>query len=150
MPSVGDSIDAYCLKCSLVLDHIILFKGNGVVKRVQCRTCGAQHQYRPGAQADRKSPAEKKPAVRKTAAAKKADAAQTAGREAALAWDRKTRETAPDTPVRDYALGEGYKINDVIRHPTFGVGFVEKVVSDKSISVLFSDAVRLMGMNIVP
>ncbi|MBP7340900.1 MAG: hypothetical protein PHG54_14260 [Smithellaceae bacterium] len=150
MPSVGDSIDAYCLKCKLLLDHVVLFKVGGAVKRVQCRTCGTQHQYRPAAQADRKNTAEKKPAVRKTAAAKKADAAQALAGQAALAWDRKTRETPPDMPIRDYSLGEIYRLNDVIRHPIFGVGFVEKVVSDKSISVLFSDAVRLMGMHIAP
>ena len=52
MLSVGENIDAYCLKCKLVLAHLILFKVDGVVNRVKCKTCGAEHKYRgtvPGA-----------------------------------------------------------------------------------------------------
>ena len=46
------------------------------------------------------------------------------------------------------AIKEVFKVNNVINHPVFGVGFVEKVVTDKSIYVLFNDSVRLMGMNV--
>jgi hypothetical protein len=41
-----------------------------------------------------------------------------------------------------------FRVNEVINHPVFGIGFVEKAASDKSIFVLFRDKVRLMGMNI--
>jgi len=37
---------------------------------------------------------------------------------------------------------------DVIQHPTFGLGFVEKIRSETSMKVLFRDAVKLMAMNI--
>jgi len=143
--SVGDNIDAYCLKCKLVLAHVILFKVDGKVNRVKCKTCGAEHKYRGV-----------KPAVKKNETAVRAPRAAKAGKtarkevisDAPLQWDLKSRNMQPQTPIRDYSIREGFKAGSAINHPVFGVGFVEKIVSDKSISVLFHDAVRLMGMNV--
>ena len=145
MLSVGENIDAYCLKCKLLLAHLILFKVDGVVSRVKCKTCGAEHKYRgtlPGA---------KKPAAVRTPGvvrAKKTAAAKVAVNDAPLQWDLKSRNMAPGTPMRNYSIKETYKIKEVINHSVFGVGFVEKVVTDKSMSVLFNDSVKLMGMNV--
>jgi hypothetical protein len=143
--SVGENIDAYCLKCKLVLAHLILFKVDGVVNRVKCKTCGAEHKYRgtmPGVK--------KKAAVRApvTVRAKKTVTAKVTVNDAPLQWDLKSRNMPPGTPIRSYSIKETFKVNHVINHPVFGVGFVEKVVSDKGISVLFHDSVRLMGMNV--
>jgi hypothetical protein len=144
--SVGENIDAYCLKCKLVLAHLILFKVDGVVNRVQCKTCGAKHKYRgtvPGA---------KKTAAVRTAGAvraKKQVAAKVTVNDAPLQWDLKNRNLPPETSIRNYSIKETFKLNNVINHPVFGVGFVEKVASDKSIFVLFNDSMRLMGMNII-
>lgn len=145
MTSVGENIDAYCLKCKLLLAHLILFKVDGVVSRVKCKTCGAEHKYRgtlPGA----KKPA----AVRAPGAvrAKKPVAAKVTVNDAPLQWDLKSRNMPPETAIRNYSIKETFKVNTVINHPVFGVGFVEKVVTDKSIFVLFNDSVKLMGMNV--
>lgn len=145
MQSVGDHIDAYCLKCKLVLAHVVLFKVDGAVSRVKCKTCNAEHKYRGT-----------KPAAGKVSAvpasgvvrAKKPAAAKAAVNDAPQKWDLKSRNMPPETSIRNYSIKESFRVNQVINHPTFGVGFVEKVVSDKSIFVLFNDAVRLMGMNI--
>jgi hypothetical protein len=143
--SVGENIDAYCLKCKLVLAHVILFKVDDVVNRVKCKTCGAEHKYRgtvPGA---------KKTATVRTLSAvraKKTAAAKVTVNDAPLQWDLKSRNMPPQTSIRDYSIKETFKVNNVINHPVFGVGFVEKVVTDKSIFVLFNDSVRLMGMNV--
>ncbi len=147
MLSVGDNIDAYCLKCKLVLAHLILFKVDGVVSRVKCKTCNAEHKYRGTVPGVKKKAAERTSgAVR----AKKPATSKAAVNEAPLQWDLKSRNMPPETPVRNYFIKDTFKANQVINHPVFGIGFVEKVVSDKSISVLFSDAVRLMGMNVTP
>jgi len=144
--SVGDHIDAYCLKCKLVLSHLILFKVDGVVSRVKCKTCGAEHKYRGTVPAVKKKAAQRASgAVR----AKKPATSKATVNEAPLQWDLKSRNMPPETPVRNYFIKDIFKANQVINHPVFGIGFVEKVVSDKSISVLFSDSVRLMGMNVV-
>jgi hypothetical protein len=142
--SVGDKIDAYCLKCKLELAHVVLFKVDGVVNRVKCKTCGAEHKYRM------------LPAAKKTAAAratgvgraKKPATAKVTVNDAPLQWDLKSRNMPKGTSIRNYSVQEIYKVKDVINHPKFGVGFVEKVASDKSIYVLFNDSVKLMAMNI--
>jgi len=142
--SVGESIDAYCLKCKLVLAHLVLFKVDGVVSRVKCKTCGAEHKYRGTLPAAKKTTTPRTPSVR----AKKVAAAKVTVNDAPLQWDLKSRNMPPATAIRDYSIKETFKANNVINHPVFGVGFVEKVVTDKSIFVLFNDAVRLMGMNV--
>lgn len=148
MPSVGDNIDAYCLKCKLLLAHVVLFKVNGVVSRVKCKTCGAEHKYRPGAGEVKQGGAEKKPAAKKTASSKKTDASKLSDGQIALQWDLKSRNRKPEIPIRRYSIQETYSVNEVIDHPKFGVGFVEKILSDKSMSVLFNDSIKLLAMNI--
>ncbi len=145
MLSVGENIDAYCLKCKLVLAHLVLFKVDGVVSRVKCKTCGAEHKYRGTMPRARKTAAVLTPGVVR---AKKAVAAKVAVIDAPLQWDLRSRNMPPETSIRNYSIKETFKVNHVINHPVFGVGFVEKVVSDKSIFVLFNDSVKLMGMNV--
>jgi hypothetical protein len=150
VPSVGDNIDAYCLKCKLLLAHVILFKVDGAVSRVKCKTCGAEHKYRPAPGTVKKAEKGERTVTRKAASPKKADApkAKLSDAQVALQWDLKIRNRQPDAPVRNYSIQETYKINDVINHSKFGVGFVEKILSDKSMSVLFADSVKLLAMNI--
>jgi len=151
VPSVGDNIDAYCLKCKLLLAHVVLFKVNGVVNRVKCKTCGAEHKYRPTTGVAKKSDKSERTVAGKAASPKKAGVPKAAPSEsqAALQWDLKIRNRQPDAPAREYSIREIYTANDIINHPKFGVGFVEKILSDKSMSVLFCDSVKLLAMNIV-
>ncbi len=147
MVTVGDPIDAYCLKCKLLLSHVILFKVEGKVSRVKCKTCGAEHKYRGTLPGAKKTAAARTPGAVRT---KKTAAEKVPVNEAPLQWDLKSRNTPTETPVRHYSIQNTYRVNEVIDHPVFGVGFVQKVLSDKSMSVLFHDTVRLMGMNVRP
>ncbi|MFA5321327.1 MAG: hypothetical protein WC373_01530 [Smithella sp.] len=146
MISVGDHIDAYCLKCKLVLAHVIMFKVDGVVNRVKCKTCGAEHKYRGTIPGVKKNAAARTPGA---ARVKTTVAAKVPVNNAPLQWDLKSRNMPPETSIRDYSIKDTFKVNQVINHPVFGIGFVEKVASDKSIFVLFHDTVRLMGMNVI-
>jgi len=49
--------------------------------------------------------------------------------------------------VRAYDLQKSFQAGDVIRHPTFGIGFVERLLSETRMDVLFEDALRRMAMN---
>jgi len=143
--SVGDNIDAYCLKCKLVLAHVIMFKVDGAVSRVKCKTCGAEHKYRGATTTEKAKTARSASGVLR---AKKTVPSKTMPNDAPLKWDLKSRNMPPDTKMIEYSIRDKFKANDVIHHPVFGVGFVEKVLSDKSISVLFSDSIKLLGMQI--
>lgn len=145
MSLVGKNIDAYCLKCKLVLAHVILFEVKDKVDRVKCNTCGAEHKYRAAAAQPKVKNSAGAP--KKVSSVKKTTA-KVPVNDAPLQWDLKSRNLRPETSIRDYSIKETFKVNHVINHPVFGVGFVEKVVTDKSIYVLFNDSVRLMGMNV--
>lgn len=150
MKSVGDNIDAYCLKCKLLLAHVILFKVDGVVSRVKCKTCGAEHKYRPAVAATVKKERGERAVAKKSAKPKSAadSKAKLSDAQAAQAWDLKIRNRKAEDPVYDYSIYKTYKVGDILNHPTFGMGFVEKILSDKSMSVLFSNSIKLLGMNI--
>ena len=45
---LGDSIDDYCPRCKLLLDHAIASMVDNKVVKVTCRTCFSEHPYREG------------------------------------------------------------------------------------------------------
>jgi hypothetical protein len=145
MSRVGEYIDAHCLKCKLVLAHKVMYEVDGVVHKVKCRTCGAEHRYRAvGPSAQKRGPAEEGP-KRKQVAAK---AGAISVKSATMEWEVRHRNLDPDTPEKPYRLQDGYQVGDVIRHPVFGLGFVEKIVTSNRIEVLFREAFKSMAMNI--
>jgi hypothetical protein len=144
--AVGDNIDAYCLKCKLVLAHIILFKVAGTVSRVKCKTCGAEHKYRGTKAAAKKSDSPVRSS--QTSVSRKSVTAKVTVNDSPIRWDLMSRNMQPGTQIKEYSLNDSYRVKDVINHTTFGVGFVEKVASDKSMYVLFSDSIKLLAMNI--
>lgn len=147
MSVIGENIDAYCLKCKLVLAHVIMLKVGAAVSKVKCNTCGAQHKFRAEKPAAKKSAVSRPPTLKETIA-KRAAAAKVQANNAPMQWDIRNRSMDSATSVKDYSIHNQYRAKDVVNHHSFGLGFVERVVSDKSMDVLFSDAVKLMAMNI--
>ena len=144
MSLVGENIDAYCLKCKLVLAHIVLFEVGGVVNRVKCKTCGAEHKYRGV-----KSPAaEKETRARVSKDKKTKTPSRSSSINIAALWEARKADLSPEATVKQYHMQQGYSVRDVIEHPVFGLGFVEQVVSDKRIDVLFQDSLKSLAMNI--
>lgn len=150
MSVIGENIDAYCLKCKLVLAHVIMVKVGETVSKVKCNTCRAEHKFRPEKPAAKKPPVSKvsKPLTLKESMAKRAAAAKIQENNAPMKWDLRNRSIDRATTVKDYSIHSQYRTKDVVNHSVFGLGFVERVVSDKSMDVLFCDAVKLMAMNI--
>jgi uncharacterized membrane protein len=146
---IGENIDAYCLKCKLVLAHVIMFKVGNAVSKVKCNTCGAEHKYRPEKPvAKTKKTTVSRPPTLKEGIARRAAAAKVEANNAPMQWDLRNRSMDRSAAVKDYSIHSQYRAKDVVNHHVFGLGFVERIVSDKSMDVLFSDAVKLMAMNI--
>lgn len=148
MPLIGENIDSYCLKCKMTLTHIVVSKVDGTVNKVKCKTCGAEHKYRLEKSASKK-PAAGKSNATKEAVARRTAAAKTKNNDVPKQWDIKNRALDNSVAVKDYSIHNKYCIKDVINHSVFGLGFVERIVTDKSMDVLFCDSVKLMAMNIV-
>ena len=51
---LGDSIDDYCPRCRLLLNHAVAGVGDGEVQKVTCQTCHDEHAYRHGQKPKRK------------------------------------------------------------------------------------------------
>ena len=147
MSVIGENIDAYCLKCKLVLAHVIMFKVGNNVSKVKCKTCGGEHKYRPEKPVPKKAAVDRPPTL-KESIAKRAAAAKVQANNAPMQWDLRNRSMDRAAAVKDYSIHNQYRAKDVVNHHVFGLGFVERIVSDKSMDVLFSDAVKLMAMNI--
>jgi hypothetical protein len=144
---IGENIEAYCLKCKLVLAHVIMVKVGETVSKVKCNTCGAEHKYRPE-KAAAKITAVPKPLTLKETIAKKVAASKIKVNDAPMQWDLKKRNVNSSTPIKDYSIHNQYCAKEVINHSVFGLGFVVRIVTDKTMDVLFSDSVKLMAMNI--
>ncbi len=146
MSSVGKLIDAYCLRCKLTLSHVVLYEFQGTIQKVKCRTCGAEHKYR-GVKPEARPGAErlKEPKSGRRGAA---SPSPKAGKEKSTLkeWTQKRELLKDEEGIRTYSLHDTFLAGDVIRHPTFGIGFVEKVLSETRMDVLFEDALRRMAM----
>ena len=131
---VAENLFTKCAKCKMELEHIVLtHSAEGMVERVRCLTCQSDHKYRPG----------KKPVKNKAPAR------------------RKNRRMIEEDPARDflklsekfegkkklpYTMEGSFKADDLIAHPTFGMGIVVGTTS-KKMEVIFEDKPRILVCN---
>lgn len=128
---VGGEVDAFCTRCRLTLAHTILAMVGTKIARVRCNTCNGDHAFRsaPGT-TDRPSTSSRSsgggsstPRAPRASRASDEDKViisfeeQLAGKDIANA----PRYTPKDT----------YKVDQVIQHPTFGLGLVTAVRGNK-------------------
>lgn len=52
---LGDIIDDYCSRCRLLTNHSVVSLLGEQVKKVRCRTCSHEHDYRHGRGGRKKS-----------------------------------------------------------------------------------------------
>ena len=127
--STGQSIDSYCGKCKLSLDHTIMVMDGEVISKVRCMSCGSSHKFRSPTDAQK---------VRKPRAKKAAGEEATAE----IIWE--TGLAAAKGKERDYDRAAKYRVGDVVNHLTFGKGIVMKLYANKC-DMLFKDRERLMA-----
>jgi hypothetical protein len=122
---VGGDIDAFCTRCKMELGHTILAMVGTKPVRVRCNTCQGEHNYR-GTSA---------PAPRRTSSEPR-ERPQVTSWEALLANKDLSR-------ARKYSAKEKFVADEVLSHPTFGIGLVQEVRGDK-IQVAFKADVKTL------
>ena len=127
--STGGDIDAYCTKCRLSLEHVILAIVAGTVVKVKCKTCGSVHKFRG-------TPSARPKAARKESTGSKPFVSTQAQWEAAV--------DAAQGPELPYDMERSFREGDLIVHSFFGKGVVLKTYFRKC-SVLFRDKERLLA-----
>ncbi len=126
---VGGDIDASCTRCKMILGHTILAMVGSKPARVRCNTCQGEHNFHAPA-----SPAAAK--VKTKAATTRASKAEITSLEALLAGKDISR-------ARRYSVKELFGDGEVLSHPTFGIGIVREVRSDK-LTVVFNAGTKTL------
>jgi hypothetical protein len=129
---VGGDIDAWCTRCKMTLGHTILAIVYGRPARVRCNTCQGEHNYRGSAATPPRKGAWEPREVRERRESRPA----VTSWEALLAGKDLSR-------ARKYTAKEKYAAEEVIQHPSFGVGLVQEVRGDK-IQVAFKADVKTL------
>ena len=133
---VGGEIDAACGKCEMNLAHTILAMVGPKVIKVKCNTCGNDHNYR-GVQ-----PLVK---LQSFAAPKRAIAGKDPKPRSAVvvvSWDEQFKGKDL-TKAKKYSPRETFAVDDVVDHPTFGLGLVRSV-RDGKVEVAFKQDEKIL------
>jgi len=129
---VGGDVEAYCTTCKTMKDHVIVAMLGERPGKVECAGCHKQHAYRPNPPGQKSA---SEPRARKSAPAVSAPPivealeARLAGREA---------------EARVYAPGERYTIDDIVKHPTFGLGVVVSLPAAQKVEIDFRGGRKLL------
>ena len=127
---VGKEILSHCNKCKLPLAHIIVnMKTKTTIGKVTCKTCDATHVY--------KDPSKVRAKKKATGSRKRKPSTSIADLwlEAVGKSDSKSKEYSPKN---EFSLG------DIIDHPKFGPGVVEKCFDGNKIEVIFRHEIKVL------
>lgn len=117
----------------------------GKVHLVTCTRCGSQHKYRPSLSAMRKKVP--LPSERQARVLKKMEEAKAPQLKKPLKDWQNLREVAGEKEPLDYDSSKEYVENQAVAHPTFGLGFVRKVIDASKVEVVFEREVKILVMN---
>lgn len=130
----GSDIDALCTKCGFELAHVVVAMVGERVVRVQCKTCGTTHAFRRAV--DARAPRAPRPAGSKSSAARSGGISRNEYER--LLQGKDVSRARRYRPVERFAAG------DVIDHPTFGLGVVNRVLADGKVDVVFQAEMKTL------
>jgi hypothetical protein len=128
----GSSVESMCKRCKTVTDHHVVVMEGDKIAKVECKVCGGRHAFQSAKPEPKPKAAPRTPRVPSAAAQRKQSAAVEA------LWEKNVAGANP----LPYAMTSSFKSGDIITHPTFGLGHVQKMISANTIEVLFQDGVR--------
>jgi len=133
---VGKEVLSYCNKCKLTLAHLILtMKSETTIGKTQCKTCNASHAYKDPS-------AVKATKTKRGASVKKKGAPQESISDI---WMNKVSSATAKS--QKYSLKLKFELGDIIDHPKFGPGFIEKLIDADKIQVIFRHEIKTLMHN---
>lgn len=129
----GEDVDSFCTRCKLNLSHVIIAMVGEQIVKVKCNTCGSIHRYR-GMESVRRE------VSRTGKAAPKTRPDMTAKSQAV--WETTMAEAKGEES--SYDRERSYRVGDVIVHPLFGKGVVQRTSFSKC-TVLFREGEKLLA-----
>lgn len=112
---VAGEVDAFCTRCKLNLAHTIVAMVASKIARVRCNTCGGEHAFRTEDSSRRSTVASGQRPTRQRTVLSFADRLAASN----------PAEATPYNPKLTYTLDQ------LISHPTFGLGIVTALREDK-------------------
>ena len=134
--SVGKEVLSYCNKCKLALAHlIVVMKTKSTIGKVKCKTCAGTHAY--------KDPSKVK--VKKATTSRLKNTRTTSKQSVSDIWmdalNKATEKSKPYSPKSKFDKG------DVIDHPKFGPGIIDRVIDSDKIEVVFRHEIKTLIHN---
>jgi hypothetical protein len=124
----------HCTKCGLDLNHRITLMNGDEPRRVLCLTCQTEHAYRSPSR-------ERKVAPVRTLSTHEFARVRQSHEESV--WQSKLSDKSK-TPI-SYAPNQTYVSDDLIYHPTFGLGLVIGFIDGDKVQIYFStNGVKLL------
>ncbi|MBT3585257.1 MAG: hypothetical protein HN509_10130 [Halobacteriovoraceae bacterium] len=134
--SVGKEVLSHCNKCKLALAHIVVtMKTKSTLGKVECKTCGNTHAY--------KDPSKVKAKKSQTGGTKRAKSAtkQSISDLWLVAVNQASSKSQP------YSIRACFKLGDIIDHPKFGPGVIERLIDADKIEVIFRHEIKTLMHN---
>jgi hypothetical protein len=140
MLKVGGEVDGLCTRCGMTLAHTIIAMVDGRPVKVECNTCHGVHRFRGelGGSAGRAPSASTRVSARVSAPHRPARP-----RAAAVSFDELLR--GKDLAMaQKYSPRTTYALDQVIEHPSFGLGWISAVRDASKIEVTFRNEVKVL------
>lgn len=142
---MGDEIDSICPRCDDETIHRVVAMKEKKIHLVLCSRCNSQHRYRPSlATLTRKVPL---PSERQAKVLKKVESARTSHSRVSLTEWQALKKVAGELEPLPYDSTASYSEKQIVSHPTFGLGFVRRVIDKSKIEVVFEYEVKILVMN---
>jgi hypothetical protein len=132
---VAGKLEAWCGKCKLMLWHTVETMTEGKPNRVHCNSCNSQHAYKPYAPGE--SPREVRSQERAASSGPKPGMAKASHYDSLLVARDKSLAKA-------YSPKTKYAPEELLTHPTFGLGIVTSLKDTTKVEVLFADGPRVL------
>ncbi len=126
MLKVGGEVDSLCNRCNLVLAHTIHAMVGPRPVKVECNTCHVVHAFRAPARGATPRPAPRRSLKGPT-----------------VSFDELLRTKNLAMAVK-YSPRTTFAVDQVIEHPTFGLGFVSAVLDGAKVQVTFRNDVKVL------
>lgn len=133
----GSSVESMCKRCKTVTDHFVVVMDGDKIAKVECKVCQGRHAFQ-AAKPQAVATVSRTAAPREPRAPRAASAPKKQSASVYALWEK---SVAGATPM-SYSMSGSFKAGDVIAHPTFGLGAVQKFMRPNTIEVLFEDSVR--------
>jgi len=131
---VGKEVLSYCSKCKLTLAHTITnMKDAKTIGKVECKTCKTTHAYKDPSKVKAKGTSKLTQQKNKTA-----DSVSDIWMAAINNSKAKSKK---------YTIKQKFDLKDIIDHPTFGPGVVDRLIDNNKIQVIFRHDIKTLVHN---